>query len=142
MPCAGFVSAIEVGDGEDEAVGFLRTVQILDEFFSDGNLVLRRVHDNGVLCRHQINLDAGVDHVADRDENFVGVIQLHGVGEIERFVDLIAGVGTGRVIGLLSVCGDGAEGSATSAAAKMPRRNVREEAVLQLNCMFSPFRGW
>ncbi len=51
-------------------------VEIVDELFREDELVGRGAQDDGVLAGDEEDLDAGVEQVAQRDEDFVGVVLL------------------------------------------------------------------
>ena len=83
-------------------------------------LVRRSAHDDGVLAGNEIDLDAGVEQVADGDDHFVGIVLLTGIGEIEGLDSLLVEIGAlgARVSGdedgvrrdgLVEGAGDGAD---------------------------------
>ncbi len=58
-------------------------------FCAKEQLVGSGAHDDGVLAGDEIDLDAGVEQVADGDDDFVGVVLLAGVGEVEGLDGLL-----------------------------------------------------
>ena len=79
---ADFV-AIDLEDRDvDDDLG-AGTVEVVDEFFGEQELVCGGAHDDGVLRRDQVELDGGVEQEAEAGEDFVAVVGLGRVREVK-----------------------------------------------------------
>ena len=68
--------AIDLEDGDVDDDFGAGAVEVVEEFLSEEQLVRRGAHDDGVLAGDEVDLDAGVEQVADGDDDFVGVVLL------------------------------------------------------------------
>ncbi len=68
-------------------------VEIVQQLLGEEQLVRGRTHDDGVLAGDEVDLDAGVEQVADGDEDFVGIVLLAGVGQVEGLDGLLIEIG-------------------------------------------------
>ena len=94
-------------------------VEVVEDLLGEDEFVGSGAHDDSVLARDEVDLDAGIEQVADGHDDFVGVCLLAGVGEIEGLNGLLIEIGM-LLPGVLSdedgVGGDGlVEGSGESA---------------------------
>ena len=69
-------SLVDFEDGDiDDDLG-TGAVEIVQELLREEQLVRGGAHDDGVLAGDEVDLDAGVEQVADGDDDFVGVVLL------------------------------------------------------------------
>ena len=109
---------LEDGDVDDDfGTG---TVEIVQQLLGEEELVWRGAHDDGVLAGDEVDLDAGVEEITDGHDDFIGVVLLAGVGEVEGLDGLLVelgALGAGvlgdedgvRGNGLIEGAGDGAD---------------------------------
>ena len=115
-----FDVAIDFKDGDVDDDFGAGTIEVVKELLREEELVGRGAHDDGVLAGDEVDLDAGVKQIADGDDDFIGVVLLAGVGEIEGLDGLLVEVGAlgarvgsdedgVRRDGLVEGAGDGAD---------------------------------
>ncbi len=85
--------AVDFEDGDVDDDFGAGAVEVVQELLREEQLIGRGAHDDGVLAGNEIDLDAGIEQVADGDDDFVGVVLLAGVGEIEGLDGLLVEVG-------------------------------------------------
>jgi hypothetical protein len=75
--------AVDIEDGYVNDNLRLGPVEIVEELLREKKLVRRGAHDDGVLAGNEGDLGAGIEKVADRGLNLVGIGLLGGVCEVE-----------------------------------------------------------
>ena len=84
---------VDLEDGDiDDDLG-AGAVKVVQQLLCEKKLVRGSAHDDGVLAGDKVDLDAGVEEVADGDDELVGVILRSGVGEVEGLDGLLVEVG-------------------------------------------------
>ena len=68
-------------------------IEVVEDLLGEEELVGSGAHDDGVLAGDEVDLDAGIQQVADGHDDFVGVVLLAGVGEVEGLDGLLVEVG-------------------------------------------------
>ncbi len=86
--------AIDFKDGDIDYDFGPGAVEVVQHLLRDEQLVRRSAHDDGVLAGNDIDLDAGIEQIANGHDELVGVVGLAGVGEVEGLYGLLVEVGT------------------------------------------------
>ena len=84
------LAGVELGEGVDDAVGLVWAVEVVDERLDSSELRWEESTTMALCAVQKVDLHAGSDVVADRDQDLVAVVLVAGVAEFDRVMLRVA----------------------------------------------------